>query len=394
MSDDQQTQQAPDIREPSVARQTALESQYQANVAAGRPPYWHVHIHTRGEVQWIMHTRGWRGDVDEFNAIQLAAEDEYVTVADFRGTNFSHANLAQVNLIQADLTAANFLEANLHEAQLVDANLSEARLRQADLTAANLQNANMTRSHCRRAIFFGANLTFASLQSARLPATDLRGARLVGAHMDASTVLSEVRLNEHTQLADITWNDALLTRIDWTQVPSLGDEKFNIERSAKRGAQIVGYRNAARAYSGLADTLKSQGLTVPSARFRLRAQRLERRATLLEHNYISWLGSGILDAVAGYGERPGRAFVAYLSIVSLFAVIFWFLTNFMQTSGQSLNIGEAIVLSLSSFHGRGFFTNTIQLGDPLAYTAAFEAVTGLFIELIFIATFSRRFLGN
>jgi hypothetical protein len=31
---------------------------------------------------------------------------------------------------------------------------------------------------------------------------------------------------------------------------------------------------------------------------------------------------------------------------------------------------------------------------PIAVVAACEAVTGLFIELVFIATFSRRFLGN
>jgi hypothetical protein len=55
---------------------------------------------------------------------------------------------------------------------------------------------------------------------------------------------------------------------------------------------------------------------------------------------------------------------------------------------------EALVLSLSSFHGRGFFPSTISLGDPLAIIAAAEAVIGLFIELLFIATFSRRFLGD
>ncbi|MGO8949314.1 MAG: hypothetical protein ACLQUY_17020 [Ktedonobacterales bacterium] len=55
---------------------------------------------------------------------------------------------------------------------------------------------------------------------------------------------------------------------------------------------------------------------------------------------------------------------------------------------------EALVLSLSSFHGRGFFPSQIGLGDPLAMIAAVEAVTGLFIELILIATFSNRFLNK
>ncbi|HEV8191734.1 MAG TPA: hypothetical protein VGP82_09655 [Ktedonobacterales bacterium] len=53
---------------------------------------------------------------------------------------------------------------------------------------------------------------------------------------------------------------------------------------------------------------------------------------------------------------------------------------------------EALMLSLSSFQGRGFFPSQFGLGDPLAIVAAFEAVLGLFIELILNATFSNRIL--
>ena len=55
---------------------------------------------------------------------------------------------------------------------------------------------------------------------------------------------------------------------------------------------------------------------------------------------------------------------------------------------------EALVLSVSSFHGRGFFTQDITLGDTYARLAAVEAVVGLFIEISFIATFTQRFLGS
>jgi hypothetical protein len=36
----------------------------------------------------------------------------------------------------------------------------------------------------------------------------------------------------------------------------------------------------------------------------------------------------------------------------------------------------------------------IDLGDPVAVVAALEAVIGFFIELILIATFSKRFLSS
>ncbi len=74
---------------------------------------------------------------------------------------------------------------------------------------------------------------------------------------------------------------------------------------------------------------------------------------------------------------------------------YWAVSQQFATKTQpALHWYEALVLSLSSFHGRGFFPSQIGLGDPLAIVAAFEAVIGLFIELILIATFSNRFLNK
>jgi hypothetical protein len=52
------------------------------------------------------------------------------------------------------------------------------------------------------------------------------------------------------------------------------------------------------------------------------------------------------------------------------------------------------VLSISRFHGRGFFVSSISLGDNLARIAAGEAIIGLLIEIIFIATFTQRFFAR
>jgi len=45
---------------------------------------------------------------------------------------------------------------------------------------------------------------------------------------------------------------------------------------------------------------------------------------------------------------------------------------------------------LTAFHGRGFFVGTFSPGDPQALVAALEAFLGLLIEVIFIATLTRR----
>jgi hypothetical protein len=54
-------------------------------------------------------------------------------------------------------------------------------------------------------------------------------------------------------------------------------------------------------------------------------------------------------------------------------------------------------IKLTSFHGRGFIPglgNEASLHNPLVMLAAIEAVVGLFIEISFIATFTKRFFGS
>ncbi len=55
---------------------------------------------------------------------------------------------------------------------------------------------------------------------------------------------------------------------------------------------------------------------------------------------------------------------------------------------------EALVVSLTAFHGRGFFSQLYQPGDPQSIIAAIEAVIGLLIEVSFIATFTSRFFSR
>ncbi len=88
---------------------------------------------------------------------------------------------------------------------------------------------------------------------------------------------------------------------------------------------------------------------------------------------------GLPNLRSGQGEAPERLLAAYL-VVCAFTNIYWAASNFFATSSQPLEWNEALVLSLKSFHGRGFFPSQIGLGDPLAIVAAAEAVIGPFIE--------------
>jgi hypothetical protein len=162
-----------------------------------------------------------------------------------------------------------------------------------------------------------------------------------------------------------------------------------------RTLRVQAYRDAARAYHSLVVALEQQGLTEPARRFRARERLMERRA--LRARVRTWPAFAfywLLNLVSGQGEAPERILAAYLIVVGSFTGLYWWLSNAFATSSKPLLWYEALVLSLSSFHGRGLFPSQIGLGDPLAIVAACEAVIGLFIELILIATFSKRFLNS
>ena len=136
------------------------------------------------------------------------------------------------------------------------------------------------------------------------------------------------------------------------------------------------------------------------ARYNYRAQLLQRASLLYEGRIPQWLGSWFLAVLAGYGYRPGRTLSLYLVTIAGFACAYlkatagWIPFGLPHPSTFApLTWYEALILSVSSFHGRAFFQLVQSLGDPIVALAAIEAVTGLQIEISFIATFTRRFFN-
>jgi hypothetical protein len=99
--------------------------------------------------------------------------------------------------------------------------------------------------------------------------------------------------------------------------------------------------------------------------------------------------------IAGYGYRFGRTFLTYLAVITGFATLYYLygipdVDARGKPGSHHLSFYEAIVVSMTAFHGRGFFVGTFSPGDPQALVAAIEAFLGLLIEVIFIATLTRR----
>jgi hypothetical protein len=198
-------------------------------------------------------------------------------------------------------------------------------------------------------------------------------------------------------IADLNWGGANLAVVDWTHVKVLGDE-YEAQQPKGYGGKmktkpqrIEDHRTVVRANRQLAVALRDQGLNEEADYFAYRAQRLQRIVLRYQGKFGRYLFSGFLDLLAGYGYRPGRSVVAYLLIIFGFMGLYLLNAHFVT---PHLRWDEALVLSVSSFHGRGFFSQDISLGDTYARLASVEAVIGLIIEISFIATFTQRFFGR
>jgi hypothetical protein len=140
--------------------------------------------------------------------------------------------------------------------------------------------------------------------------------------------------------------------------------------------------------------LRSQGLTAPATRYHYRAEIMDRKALWHARQLGRWLFSWLLGTFAGYGDRLGRLFATYGITVSLFVLA---MLGFALQAGSHLSLDtlrDALVLSVTSFHGRGIQPPGLHLSDTLATLAGLEAVFGLLIEGLFIAAFTRRVTGG
>jgi hypothetical protein len=176
----------------------------------------------------------------------------------------------------------------------------------------------------------------------------------------------------------------------------LGDEyearqkKDEGDQPKDRDYRLFEYKVAVRTNRQLATALQAQGLNEDAARFAYRAQKIQRVVLRRQKKFGQYLFSGFLDLLAGYGYRPGRTLLWYLLMICVFAATY---TLF----GHLPLLSDALVFSLTSFHGRGFFPGlgeAASLHNPLVVLAAAEAVVGLLIEISFIATFTQRFFGK
>lgn len=370
-------------------------------------------------------------------------ENAVLSRARLSGANLSQTNLQGACLFQAQLDGARFSYTQLHGAILVAADLTRATFFLSDLCGANFGGARL-----HRADLMGEDLRGVVLNSADLRAADLRQASF-----DAATSLDDA-LFDQAKLDHAIFENANLTVVNWELVRTLGDEleACNRLRAPKRGegaddtvrsyADLQGkkqrqhvrktaedgveeYVAAARAYNLLATLLNSQGVAKYAFRFRYKARVMERKAAfhavridarspnlssllfVSVPRCVTWLTSWLVDLLSGYGYRFGRLVRSYVVTVFVYAAIFLLIAHW-PLSGPALwasirhpaawigrhagELSEVFVLSITSFHGRGWLQTTSPglMSHPAAgIAAATEAVIGLVIEALLVASLLR-----
>ena len=325
------------------------------------------------------------------------------------GAFLERAYLEGAHLEGTNLEGAHLEGANLLGAHLEGTNLEGAHLEGTNLEGAHLEGANLAKAHLE-----GANLAGASLKGKFAPTDFLKQVRhwdkdvltpvnLQGAFFNNATVLEDIILGDEqfgfVSLADIHWGGANLSVVQWETVTMLGDE-----RKASQTKWLYNYRCAVRAYRQLATALQEQGLHEEAAPFAYRAQVLHRSVLWrqmmqlrrqgrkgigrLAQKTMEYLFSWLLYLFTGYGYKPLRALFAYVFIIGAFMIVYYVLG---KVHGEPLTWEQLLTVSMTSFHGRSFFTDQIGLSTSQEFTAVIEGFVGFIMEVSLIVTFARNY---
>jgi uncharacterized protein YjbI with pentapeptide repeats len=346
---------------------------------------------------------------------EATSEQKEMAAAHLEGANLHEAHMEEALFNDAHLEGVDLGLARLDGIELCGAHLEEAFLISARLERSNLRGAHLEGAILSQAHLEGADVQFAHLESTAVPSDDLARIRrwkdtfpaylppteLRAVAFDVTTVLHGItfggREHDYAPLRDISWGGVNLSLIDWMEGGYLGDERLARQRRTRNGkrkdraTRLGEFEDAVRANRQVAAVLRGQGLNEYADRFAYRAQLLQRIVLRRQRRFLRYLASGFIDFISGYGYRPIRSFIAYVVVILGFATAYFALGD---ASGQPLPWNEALVVSMTAFHGRGFFAAVFKPGDLQAAVAAIEAFVGLLIEIVLIATFTQRIFGR
>jgi uncharacterized protein YjbI with pentapeptide repeats len=366
----------------------------QSSVERGQYPFKGLRL-SRADVEWLLAEHGGAlGPVDWADPDQRRRDGLDLRGADLSGVNLTCLPLAR---IRGGLTPDEYIP--IFGNHLWHSSQAAIDLRGANLFQTHLEGSTLTWAHLEGASFERSYLQQADLSDAHMGRASLRRAQLSGANLRFCTFDDRSNLNYAVlastaegciKVGDTSWGGANLALIDWAAINALGDEETAraVERdeAKTRAERVTAYKTAVRANRQLAVALLAQGASEESARFAYRANRLERNVHRYNHKYGRYVFNFMLDILAGFGYRPVRTLVIYLTTIVAFALMYFVITRASPS--------EAFTLSVTSFHGRGIIPSRDSVSTASAQLSMVEGVIGFVVEAALIATFAQRFLGR
>ncbi len=262
--------------------------------------------------------------------------------------SLSRCDLHGINLVNK-LTRTGY---KLTNCDLYHANLEHAHLFKIDLSGSSLMKANLTK----------ANLNYANLENCNLLGINLKGAKI-----------------EH-----VNWGKQITQEKQAQKAKSI-DNKIDL------------YQQAEEIYRHLRQIAEFQGLFELAGHF-FQKEMIMRRKQLPKWSFNRII-SRLVDVFCGYGERPLRVILFSVSLITLFAALYFF--SGLPFSGESLAFNPHISLleNIKTFLGALYFSvvtfTTLGYGDiaPIGIAralAALEAFLGSFTLALFVVVFVKK----
>lgn len=325
---------------------------------------------------------GARLDAARLRGTQLQHADLYgahLHAAYLEGAQLQGARLIFADLEEAILWGAVFDGASLYGARLARAKLHQCRLRAVDLILANLQGAELA-----GVALHEANLGAAQLQGARFLNTDLRGAELRNAELDETTALSDILLDERTDLTGVHWPPGLILR---------NERDARVPLDLRMAATL--YRDIRRSYEAHAEYSLADA-------FHFREMECLRRTQPRWANYLVW--TPFYKFLCGYGTKPLWTFWWLFGVWAIAALLLPLLG--IEVAGQTERLtlawhlpgigewavlGHGVILSLASL-ATLTFSNLAPATKAGEFLASAEALAGVLLAAVFIVSFARKMI--
>jgi hypothetical protein len=268
----------------------------------------------------------------------------------------SGEDLKGIVLTRAELENFDFAGANLSGAFFNGCNLSKSKFIETDLTraffgGANLENADLTRAELHGAVFTGTKL-----KDVRLLAYSIR--------------LGRVPIN--------------------LEMRCFGEKRVFKRPHVNESNPFL----AEPTYRALKIYFINDG-DYDSASWASYCERVMQRKTLWQRkHYIDWLLSLLFSAVSGYGEKPSRAFTASLSVVVLYAFLYWGFRLVTTNTGENIKFFDALYFSALTFSGMSFSELIPHSNIVARLLVTTEAFGGIFALSLFVFTLTKRYVAR